>query len=101
MRSWTVNRRACTRTSRVSFGDPDDLLVRHVPDVGPPVEGERVVLAEREERDRALDHLADPAVRAPAALGGEGGQELGVALVAGRRVEQRPQEPLGGPGGPG
>src|SRR5258708_5743073 len=78
------------------LGDADDLLMRDVADVRVAVERKRVVLAEREELDRALDDLADVAVGAAAALGWKGGEELGVAFVPGSGVEQRAQVPLGG-----
>ena len=74
------------------LGDPDDALVGDVADVGVPVERERMVLAERVELNRPFDHLAEAAVRAAAALGLEHRQQLGVTLVAGRRIEQRPHE---------
>ena len=53
-----------------------------------------MVLAEALERDRPFDHLAPERVGAASALGGEGGQELRVALVAGGRVEERLEEPF-------
>src|SRR5207253_3034458 len=74
------------------LGDADDLLMRDVADVGVPMEGQRMVLAEREELDWTLDDLADRAVRAAVTLRGERGQELGIALVSERRVVHRPQE---------
>jgi hypothetical protein len=52
--------------------------VRHVPDVRHTVERQGVVFAQGEEGDRALDDLADPAVRTTAALGRER-REFGVA----------------------
>src|ERR1700716_2850755 len=50
------------------LGDADDLLVRDVGDIRVPVEGQRVMLAQREELDRALDDLADLAVGTATAL---------------------------------
>ena len=41
------------------LGDADDPLARDVPDVRVAVEGQRVVLAERGERDRPLDDLGE------------------------------------------
>src|SRR6266540_7331226 len=64
------------------LGDADDLLVRDVADERVAVEGQRVVLAQRVELDRAFDDLANAAVRASVAFGWEGGQELRIALVA-------------------
>jgi len=45
------------------------------------VERKDVVLAEGEELDWSFDDLRDAAVGATAALGGKGGEELGVALI--------------------
>jgi hypothetical protein len=72
--------------------DANDLLVRHVADVGEAVERQRVVLAERIEGDRALDDLADEAVAIAATLSRKSGQQLVVALVAGSRLVERLQE---------
>src|SRR6266571_9206083 len=74
------------------LGDADDVLVRDVADKRVAVEGQRVVLAEREELDGPLDDLADVAVRPAVALGRKGCQELGIAFVTGRGLEQRTQE---------
>ena len=60
--------------------------------VGDTEERQGVVLAEGEEVDRPLDDLAQTAVRAAAALGREGGQEVRVTLVAGRGLEERLEE---------
>src|SRR5713101_10123898 len=49
------------------FGDADDLLVSDIADVCVPMEWERVVLAQGEEFDRALNRLRNAAVRAAAA----------------------------------
>src|SRR5260370_28839216 len=57
-------------------------------------EGEGVMLAERIERNRAFDHLAELAVGTTLALGRKGGHQLGIALIALRRVEQRTQVAL-------
>ena len=57
------------------------------------------MLAQGEERDRPLHHLADPAVRAATALGRERGHQLLIALVPAGRVEDRPQEPARGVSG--
>src|SRR6266550_701479 len=71
--------------------DADDLFVRDVADVGVAVEREYVMLAQRVELDRSLDDLADAAVRAAVTLGRKGGEELRVAFVSGRRLEQGAQ----------
>ena len=81
------------------LADPDDLLVGDIPDVRPPEERQHVVLAQREERDRAFDDLRHLAVGPAVALGREGREQLRVAVVAVGRVEQGPDEParrLGG-----
>ena len=93
IRSWTPNRRVSTRTSRVSLRDPDDLLVGDVGDPRPTDEWQDVVLAQPDERDRALDDLGELAVRAAVALRRERRQELRVTVVAIGRVVDRPEEP--------
>ena len=70
------------------LGQADDVLVRDVADVGAAENRQGMVLAQAEELDRAFDQLADPAVRAAPALGGEDGEQLRVAVVAGRAIEQ-------------
>ena len=83
------------------LGDPDDLLVGDVADMGHSVKRERMVLAQREEGDGSLDDLADPAIGAAAALGREGREQLVIALVPRRGVEQSKQEPPRGVPGAG
>ena len=51
------------------------------------------MLAQSEERDRALDDLGDLAICATVTLGRESREQLRIPLVPHRRVEQRPQEP--------
>ena len=53
-------------------------------------ERECVVLAEGGERDRALDDLARRRVRGRTTLGRKCGQQLRVAVVPCRRVDERP-----------
>jgi hypothetical protein len=77
------------------LGDADDVVVRDVAHVGVPEERQRVVLAERMEGNRPFDDLARLAIRTTRALGGKGGDQLLVALVAGGGVEHRAQETLG------
>src|SRR3954469_1790133 len=81
--------------------DADDLLVRDVRHVSDAVERERVMLAEREERDRTLDDLADRTVGTAVALGREGRQQLGITLVSGSGLEQGTDETPRGGAGPG
>jgi hypothetical protein len=64
------------------LADPDDALVGHVADVDVAEERQGVVLAQGEERDRALDDLGDLAVGPAAAFGRERGEQLGIALIA-------------------
>ena len=52
------------------------------------------MLAEREERDRPLHDLVHVAAEPALALRGEHGEQLGVALVALGRIEERPDEPV-------
>src|SRR5207253_9154434 len=54
----------------------------------------RMVLAEREERDRPLDDLAVPPVDVARTLGRKCGPELRVAVVARGRVEHGPEKSL-------
>src|SRR5258706_15953526 len=56
------------------------------------MKGQGVVLAEREELDRALDDLADVAVGPTVTLGRKGGQQLGVTLIPVRRLEERAEK---------
>ena len=56
------------------------------------MERQRVVLAERVEPDGALDDLRVAALDACGPLGREERAQLRVAVVAGRRVVQRPHE---------
>jgi len=72
--------------------DTEDLAVRDVRDVRDSVKRQRVVLAEREERDRSLDDLAAAAVDSGRALGWECRAELRVAVVSGGRVDHRLEE---------
>src|SRR5713226_10046852 len=74
------------------LGDADDLLVSDVADVCVPVERERVMLAEREEFDGAFDRLRNAAVRAAAAFGRKGREQLGVALIPIGCVKERTYE---------
>ncbi len=75
--------------------DADDLGAGDVGDVRGAEERQRMVLAQAVERDRTLDDLADEAPSAsPRPLGRERRQQLRVAVVAGGRVVERPQEPL-------
>src|SRR3970282_101910 len=55
-----------------------------------------MVLAQRMERNRALDDLAPKRVGASAVLGRKRRVQLWIPVVAGRRVVQRAQEPLRG-----
>src|SRR5262245_43765493 len=64
------------------LGDANDVLVGDIANIGPPEEGQCVVLAERVELDRPLDDLAQMAVGLAAALRLEDSEHLGVALVA-------------------
>src|SRR5437016_3934909 len=68
--------------------DAEDLSVGDVGDVRDAVERQRVVLAEREERDRALED------QAAAALRRERGPQLRIAVIAGGRVVERAQKTL-------
>src|SRR5438309_11358054 len=58
-----------------------------------------MVLAERVAVNRALDDLAEQTVRSASAFGWEGGEQVGFALVPGRRVEECAQEALRRPVG--
>src|ERR1700682_6031136 len=73
----------------------DDVFVRDVAQVGVAEKGERVMLAERVERTRAVDHLAELTVWPAVAFGRKCGHQLGVPFVALRRIEHRSQVPLG------
>src|SRR5215510_6437999 len=75
------------------LGDPDDLLVGDIADMGNSVKRERMVLAQREEGDGALDDLADPAIGAAAALSRESREQLVITLVPRGGVKQRKEEP--------
>src|SRR5947199_10676956 len=66
--------------------------MRDVPHERASVEGKRVVLAERDERDRTLDDLVHLTCRAALALRRERGEELRIALVTVGRVEERADE---------
>src|SRR5579872_6301752 len=70
------------------FGDADNMLVRDVANVGIAMERQSVMFAEREEADRSLDHLAQVAIHVSPALGIEHFEELGIAIVAFRRLEE-------------
>ena len=82
------------------LGDADDVLVGDVADVRVAEERKGMVLAERIKGNGPFNHLADLAVGAAVALGGKGGHQLGVALVAFRRVEHGAKITLGGLGRP-
>src|SRR5690349_5965173 len=53
----------------------DDVFMCNVADVSLPIERQRVVLTERIELDRPLDHLAETAVRSATTLGVEDRQQ--------------------------
>ena len=72
--------------------DAEDLVAGDVADVGAAVERQRMVLAQRVEADRALDDLRVAPLDALGPLGREERAQLRVAVVAGRRVEERLQE---------
>jgi hypothetical protein len=74
------------------LGQSNDVLMSDVGDVGDPLERQSVMFAESDERNRPFDDLADLAVRASSALGGEYREKLGISLVADRRVEHSPDE---------
>jgi hypothetical protein len=63
--------------------DAEDLVAGDVADVRDAVERQRVMLAEREERDRPFDDLAVQAGRALRPLRGKRGTQLRVAVVPG------------------
>ena len=75
------------------LGDAEDLVAGDIADVGAPVEGQRVMLAQRVEADGALDDLRVAPLDALRALGREDRAQLRVAVVAGGRVEERLHEP--------
>ena len=56
------------------------------------VKGQRVVLAERGERYRLLDDLGERLAPGGVGLGRERRHQLGIAVVPGRRLEERAQE---------
>src|SRR6185437_2473469 len=74
------------------LGQAQDVLMRDVADICLAEKRQAVVLAQREERDRPLHHLADPAVRPAATLGRERGHQLLVTLIPAGRIEDRPEE---------
>ena len=47
------------------LGNANDVLVSDVTNISRAIEWKRVVFAQSKEADRALDNLADPAVRFP------------------------------------
>src|SRR5258705_361057 len=51
------------------FGKANDLLVSNITDVGIPVKGQGMVLAQRKKMNGAFDDLAQAAVRVPTAFG--------------------------------
>src|SRR6478672_5924263 len=61
------------------LGDPKDLVACDVADVRGPVEGQCMVLAEREKRDRAFDDLAVTALDCGGAFRWERGPQLRIA----------------------
>ena len=73
--------------------DADDLVAGDVAHVCDAVERQRVVLTEADERDRPLDDLPGERERELRRLARKGGHQLLVAVVAGRRVVERTQEP--------
>lgn len=77
------------------FREPEDVLVCDVPDIRLAEERQSVMLTESEERDRSFDDLADPAVRPTMAFGLEGGDQLFVAFVPARGVEEGAQKAAG------
>jgi hypothetical protein len=78
------------------LADADDPLVGHVAHPRLAHERQGVVLAQGEEGDRPLDHLGQVTVAVAMALGREGGQQLGVAVVPVGRVVEGAQEALRG-----
>ena len=70
------------------LGDTDDVLMRDVAHVGMSVKRERMVLTERKEVDRPLNHLAQTAVRPTPAFGLERREQFRVALITFGRVIQ-------------
>src|SRR3954454_13443048 len=75
------------------LADPQDLLVGDVAEPGVADEREGVVLAERGELDRPFDDLGELAVTPAPALRAERGDELWIALVPVRRLDEGPDEP--------
>ncbi len=75
-----------------------DVLVCDVPNVRLAEERQSVMLTEGEERDRSFDDLADTAVRPAMAFGLEGSDQLFVALVPARGVEEGAQKATGSVG---
>src|SRR5207245_829852 len=75
------------------LGDAQDLLACDVADVRGAVERQRVVLAEREEGDRAFHDLTVRSLDSGGPLRRKRGAELGVAVVAGGRIEERLEKP--------
>ncbi len=70
------------------LGDTDDVLMRDVAHVGMSVKRQRMVLTERKEVDRPLNHLAQTTVRPTPAFGLERREQFRVALIAFGRVKQ-------------
>ena len=77
------------------LGDADDSLAGDVADVGVAGERERVVLAERGERDRPFDDLRERLLSRRRRSRSGTSSRAWVALVPGGRVVERTQEPLG------
>src|SRR3954469_17088678 len=63
------------------LGNTDDVFMRDVADIGLPIEGQRVVLAQRIELDRPFDYLAETTVRPATTLGVKDRQQLRVAII--------------------
>src|SRR5205807_5877188 len=82
------------------LGDPDDLFVRDVADIRVAHEGQRVMLAEGDERNGPLHDLVDLARCTALAFGRKRGEQLRIALVAVGRVVQGADEAARGLRGP-
>jgi hypothetical protein len=84
------------------LGDANDPRASDVAHVGMPEKWQGVVFAERKERDRPLDHLVQSAIRLSPAFGREGRDQLGVAVIACRYVQEGADKaPWGVPRGRG
>ena len=76
------------------LGKADDVLMRNIPYVGISVKGQRMVLTEAIEGDRALDHLTQAAICSPTTLRLEDGEQFRIALIALGCIKERPQKAL-------